>query len=55
MRKHTAELVDSIDAAIFNGDEFFEVHARVELREMMQRWECQLTVYDKFEDNDEPI
>lgn len=41
-RHHTAMAVDQIDAAIFSGDEFMSLHARVALRKLIRRWEKQL-------------
>jgi hypothetical protein len=37
-RSHTAEAVDQIDAALFSGDEFLSLAARVALRRMFKRW-----------------
>jgi hypothetical protein len=41
-RLSTAQAVDVIDAAVFSGDEFMGVDARVELRRVMTRWTKQL-------------
>lgn len=51
MRKDTDELCDSLDAAIFSGDEFHDPEARKELREYMARWERGLKEHD--EDHEE--
>lgn len=38
-RPATAEAIDSIDAALYTGDEFVaDVRARQELRATLQRW-----------------
>jgi len=40
--------IDSIDAAVFNGDIFLDVENATAFRQMMKRWEHQLQEYDKL-------
>jgi hypothetical protein len=50
LRKDTFEAADSIDAALFTGDEFLSSpEARRELREQCRRWMRKL---DEHESND---
>jgi len=39
MHKRVREAIDTIDAAIFNGDTFYDAFERHTLREMLERWE----------------
>lgn len=41
-----SEATDTIDAAIFTGDTFFDEAARIELRRLMARWERGLKGFD---------
>lgn len=48
MKEHTEDLCDSIDAAIFSGDEFLvDAVAREELRAYMARWERGLKEHEE--------
>ena len=48
MRAHTEGLCDSLDAAVFSGDEFLmDATARQELRDYMARWERGLKAHEE--------
>jgi hypothetical protein len=43
LRCDTIEALETIDAAIFSGDEFRNAAARVELWQYLSRWDKELT------------
>ncbi len=49
LSQSTYDACDTIDAAIFSGDEFLPKEARESLREWMARWERELKRYDDFD------
>lgn len=55
MKKNTEDLCDSLDAAVFSGDEFLiDAKARQELRDYMARWERGLKAHEETEKENEP-
>jgi surfactin synthase thioesterase subunit len=42
------DIIDSLDASVFNGDLFFIQENREDLRNWMSRWEQQLKEYDEI-------
>ena len=48
------DIIDSLDASVFNGDLFFNQENREDLRNWMSRWEKQLKEYDEPEYEDGP-
>lgn len=40
------DVIDALDASVFNGDLFFDDENREDLRSWMARWEQQLKEYD---------
>ena len=49
MRDHIEDYCDSLDAAVFSGDQFMEVEARTRLRWFMARWEKELQSWDRID------
>lgn len=43
MHEATKGALETIDAAMFSGDEFFDEEARLGLREYMDRWQRELS------------
>jgi hypothetical protein len=56
MRDYIEEDCDSIDASVFNGDDFMKEESRKRLRWYMERWERKLKEWEEiskeFEKND---
>lgn len=44
MHPRVTEAIQQIDAALFNGDTFFDDEARAELLEYVERWARQIPV-----------
>ena len=49
---HIERLCDSIDAAVFSGDQFMEAPARARLRFYMARWELELKAFESVDADD---
>ena len=43
------DIIDTLDASVFNGDLFFNKENREDLRNWLSRWEQQLKEYDEIE------
>lgn len=50
--KLEAGAIDEIDAAVFNGDMFFDQANREDFIRMMERWERQIKSYEDIEEID---
>lgn len=45
LRKWTADAIESLDATIFNGDEFMNDEARATMVAYLERWKTQLVTF----------
>ena len=50
MRGYIEQALDEVDASIFTGDAFLDENHRIELRDVMYRWEMKLREFDKIDD-----
>jgi hypothetical protein len=55
MRPHIEGYCDSLDAAIFTGDQFDSKPARGRLRWYMARWERELAAFDRADESQSPM